>query len=99
MAKWELLAEHKDTGYYIGWHRIHRMIHTPKPMQPMSKDSLVQIGGHEGLYEVRGMTTAHSILPDMEYSIGKLGLKLFDETHICKTLLIGEKSITWAIIT
>ena len=77
MAKWELIAEVKDAGYYIGWRRRHPEIHMPEPMQPMSKSSLVQIGGREGSYEVRGLTYAHSVFAEPMAS----GLKLFDETH------------------
>jgi len=83
MSKWELLTEIKDTGYYIGWRRIHPNIHMPIPMQPMSKTSLVQIGGQDGLYQVRGLTYAHSIFLAHEH---KAGLKLFDESHHSKTI-------------
>lgn len=80
MGNWELITEVKDTGYYIGWRRRHKMIHMPEPMQPMGKTSLVQIGGRDGNYEVRGLTYAHSIFePHGE------GLKLFDSTYSCKT--------------
>ncbi len=41
MAKWELITEVKDAGYYIGWKRVHPEIHMPEPMEPMSKTSLV----------------------------------------------------------
>jgi len=81
MNNWELIAEVKDTGYYIGWGRKHKFIHMPEPMQPMSKMSLVQIGGTEGSYQVRGITYAHSILEPHE-----AGLKLFDDTCCCKTI-------------
>lgn len=84
MSNWELITEVKDTGYYIGWRRVHKYIHIPEPMQPMSKTSLVQIAKTEGTggsYEVRGLTYAHSV-----FEPHKAGLKLFDETHHCITL-------------
>jgi hypothetical protein len=86
MAKWELITEVKDSGYYIGWRRVHPMIHMPDPMEPMGKSSLVQIGGHDGLYEVRGLTYAHSVFRESEHGIGRSGLKIFDETRLCGTL-------------
>ncbi len=76
MIKWELITEIKDSGYYIGWRRAHKMIHMPEPRQPMSKSSLVQIGGKDGDFRVRGLTYAHNI-----FEPHKAGLKLYDETH------------------
>lgn len=84
--KWEIILELKDTGYYICWRRIHGEIHMPEPMMPMSKDSIVQIGGKEGMYEIRGMTTAHCIFPNEKYSVGKPGLSLFDKKVFKPTL-------------
>ncbi len=83
MNNWELITEVKDTGYYIGWRRGHKFIHMPEPMQPMSKTSLVQIGGYDGSYQVRGLTFAHSVF---EAHLHKPGLNLFDESYICTTL-------------
>ena len=85
MAKWELIAEVKDTGYYIGWKRAHKFIHVPEPIEPMGKTSLVQLGGRKGNYlnhyEVRGLTYAHFI-----FEPHKAGLKLFDEVYFCQTI-------------
>jgi len=88
MIKWELITEVKDTGYYIGWKRAHKFIHMPEPMQPMSKFSLVQIGGKDGDYQVRGLTYAHNVF---EIHLHKAGLKLFDEIYHRNT--IGEAQI------
>jgi len=89
MSKWELITEVKDTVYYIGWNRRHKQIHMPEPMQPMSKTSLVQIGRQEGCYQVRGLTYAHSV-----FEPHKAGLKLFDETHNCQTLIEAQSKAT-----
>jgi len=89
MAKWELIGEVKDTGYYIGWGCEHKMIHCPEPMEPMGKHSLVQIGGHEGDYQVRGLTYAHSV-----FEPHKEGLKLFDETYRCQAIIEAQSKAT-----
>lgn len=83
MAKWLLITEVKDSGYYIGWGREHKRIHCPEPMQPMSKHSLVQICGSKEGYQVRALTYAHNVFELHEH---KSGLKLFDEACFCKTL-------------
>lgn len=85
MARWELIEEIRDTGYYIGWSRKHPYVHRPVPMQPMSKASLVQIGGRKGMYKVKGLTFAHSIFGKV-WGEHEIGLKLFDKTYIVKTL-------------
>ncbi len=89
MSKWELITEVKDTGYYISWQQQHKKIHMPEPMQPMSKTSLVQIEGREGCYQVRGLTYAHSV-----FEPHKSGLKLFDETHNCQTIIEAQSKAT-----
>lgn len=89
MSNWELITEVKDTGYYIGWRRAHKMIHMPEPMQPTGKSSLVQIGGHDGNYEVHGLTYAHSV-----FEPHKAGLKLFDEVCRCATLAEAQTKAT-----
>ncbi len=87
MPKWELITEVKDSGYYIGWKRANKEIHMPKPMTPMSKTSLVQIGGNnKDGYAIRGMVVAHSIFPSDKYGIGHQGLRLFDKTIYRRTL-------------
>lgn len=91
MARWELLTEHKDAGgYYIGWRRLHPMIHIPNPMQPMGKASLVQISGQDGCYQVRGLTHAYNVLEPPPHK----GLKLFDENHFCETLEEAQAKAT-----
>lgn len=89
MAQWDLITEVKDSGYYIGWKRQHKFIHMPEPMEPMSKTSLVQIGGHDSDYEVRGLTYAHSI-----FEPHKAGLKLFDKISHCATLAEAQAKAT-----
>ncbi len=80
--KWELITEVKDSGYYIGWKRVHPNIHDMLD-SPASKTSIVQIGGSKQNYEVRGLTYAHSVFA----KVGTAGTKLFDETSHFKSLM------------
>ena len=89
MSKWEVITEVKDTGYYIGWQRDHKMIHMPEPMEPMSKTSLVHIGGRDGCYQVRGLTFAHSV-----FEQHRPGLRLFDKTYIYQTMTESQVKAT-----